>query len=131
MPVFYVRRIMDTEILASRIEKFHRSIATCLCAIPFLFALQCVVVAFFARSLVPLFEDFEVKLPIATHFILNTWYLFPFIGIATPIGVFILARKGNPNTSIITSTIVAIILFVLAQFMTIAAFLPIFRIAGL
>jgi hypothetical protein len=121
---------MNTDDLSARITRFERNVATCLCALPILFSAQCVVVAFGAPAFGAMFADFGAKLPLPTQFVLNTWRVWAAFGLVIPIGCLILARKGNSNISVIVSTTLGVLLFILAQALTVALFLPIFQLGA-
>ena len=102
---------MTTDEIRKRIERFERTIATCLCAVPLLFSVQCALVAVSAPIFGAMFADFGAALPLPTRFILNTWRLWAAFGIIVPLGSFALARRGSPNLSVIISTILGVATF--------------------
>lgn len=121
---------MESENLSARIDKFERTVATCLCAFPILFSAQCVLVALATPTFSVMFADFGAKLPEPTQFVLDTWGLWIALGVVIPVGCLILARKGNPTTSVILSTILGLVLFLLAQALTAGLLMPIFHLGA-
>ena len=121
---------MNTDDIPKRIERFERTVATCLCAVPLLFSAQCVLAAFSAPTFGAMFADFGAKLPLPTQFILDTWGLWAAFGIIVPIGCFTLARRGSPNLSVILSTILGVAIFLIAQLITGALLLPVFHLGA-
>ena len=121
---------MNDEDLVLRLERFERTVATCLCALPLLFSAQCLVVSLSGPVFAAMFADFGAKLPWLTQFVIGTWQAWALVAVAVPIASFVIARKGKTTSSIVFSTIAGIGMFLIAQVVTGAMFLPIFQLGA-
>lgn len=119
----------DNDLLA-RVSRFERNVATCLCAFPVLFSAQCVFAALAAPTFGAMYADFGAKLPAPTQFVLDTRGLWAVAGVVLPIGLLILARIGRPTVSVVVSTVLGVLVFIIAQALTGALFLPIFQLGA-
>jgi type II secretory pathway component PulF len=119
---------MNDDALISRIEKFERTVATCFCVVPFLFAAQC----FFAAIICPVFQamfaDFGSKLPVLTEWAIRTWRFWAVFAVLVPTAAIIVARKRPPAFALIFATSAGLVMFVVAQILTAALFLPILQL---
>jgi hypothetical protein len=77
-----------------------------------------------------MFVDFGSALPAVTTFVFQFRPLWLLLAIGLPIATLILSRKAQPAFSVIFSTVCGLLLFLIAQFLTYAAFLPVFQLAG-
>ena len=116
--------------LLLRIERFERTVATCLCVVPLIFSGQCLLVALGAPAAANMFKDFGAMLPAATQFVLKAWPGLALVSLLVPVFALVVARKVRPIFSVVFSTVCGFIVFLLAQFMTIALFLPIFQLGA-
>ena len=121
---------MNESELLLRIERFERTVATCLCVVPLLFSGQCLLVALGAPLAASLFKDFGSKLPGPTQFVLSAWPVLALVAVALPLVSFAIARKSSPRASVIFSTVSGLAVFVLAQFTTVALLLPVFQLGA-
>lgn len=121
---------MSEETTLQRVGAFERTVATCLCVVPFLFSAQC----FFAAMATPVFKamfaDFGSKLPGLTELVAQTWPAWAAIAVIAPIAALIVSRKAVARTSLIFSTTLGLVMFVVAQTITLALFLPIFQLGA-
>ena len=113
----------DSEISA-RITRFETVVATCLSMLPFLFAGQCLLAIGVTRTSEGMFRDFGAHLPSATQFALSWRPAWIAIAIALPLAAIVLSRIKPPVTSVVFSTAAGLLLFVIAQFLTYANWLP-------
>ncbi len=113
-----------------RVEKFERTVATCLASVPLLFSLQLLSLSLTARVFQAMFADFGARLPGWTVFVTENWYFWAAFAVITPVVSFTVARKGPARTSVIFSTIASWVSFVAAQSFTIGLFLPIFQLGA-
>lgn len=120
--------MMKEEDLVLRFERFERTIATCLCTVPILFSAQCLLAAISAPVFANMFKDFGAKLPWLTQFVIGTWQFWALVAVAVPIAALIIARKGRATFSVVFSTVTGVAIFFVAQFVTVALFLPIFEL---
>jgi hypothetical protein len=121
---------MKEDDLLVRVERFERTVATCLCALPTLFSAQCLLAALAAPVFRSMFIDFGAKLPALTQFVISVWPVFAVIALAVPIAALLIARKGRASLSVVFSTVAGISIFVIAQFVTLSLFLPIFELGA-
>lgn len=119
---------MKDEEIVLRLDRFERTVATCLCAVPFLFSAQCLVAALSCPVFATMYKDFGAKLPGPTQFVIGAWPFWALVALAVPIASLVIARKGRANFSIVFSTVFGLIVFLLAQFLTVALFLPVFEL---
>ncbi len=113
-----------------RIERFEKTVATCLCALPILFSMQCLLAAFSSPVFANMLKGFGAELPWPTQFVIITWQLWALIAVAVPVAVLKVARKGRATFSIVFSTVAGVAMFFIAQFVTAALFLPIFELGA-
>src|SRR4051812_13348945 len=121
---------MKEEDLVLRLERFERTVATCLCTLPLLFSAQCLLISLGAPVFSAMFADFGAKLPWLTQFVIGTWPLWALVAVAVPIISLVIARRGKATFSIVFSTIAGICMFFIAQLVTGAMFLPIFELGA-
>jgi hypothetical protein len=121
---------MSDEKLRLRIERFERTVATCICTISFLFGAQCLGVALSIPIFEKMFADFGSALPGVTTFVFQFRPLWLLLAVGLPLTTLILSRKAPATFSVIFATACGLLLFLIAQFLTGAAFLPIFQLAG-
>jgi hypothetical protein len=120
----------EKEELLARVERFERTVATCLSIVPMLFSAQCLVTALGVPVFSAMFEDFGAKLPAVTHFVMSARPLWAAMAICVPITSVVVARKGKASFSVIFSSIMALVMFVVAQLITLALFLPVFQLGA-
>src|SRR5690349_6391707 len=111
---------MNNEDLALRIERFERTVATCLCALPLLFSGQCLLVSLNGPVFSAMFSDFGAKLPWLTQFVISSWPVWALVAILVPISSLLVARKGRATFSIVFSTVSGLTMFLIAQIVTAA-----------
>jgi len=121
---------MKDEDLVSRVERFERTVATCLSIIPVLFATQCFFAALGCPAFESMFKDFGAKLPALTSFALSTWGFWLVFAVIAPISGIVVARKSTPKFSVIDSTVSGCVIVLVAQMLTLALFLPIFQLGA-
>ncbi len=121
---------MPDENLVVRVARFERTVATCLCSISFLFGAQCLAVALSIPVFERLFADFGSALPAPTTFVFKLRVVWLLTSIGLPVATLVAARKAQPTSSVIFSTFAGLLLFLLAQFVTFAAFLPILQLGS-
>jgi len=121
---------MSPEDLEKRLTRFERTVATCLCIVPVLFSAQCFFAALSAPTFGAMFRDFGSKLPWPTQFLLETWGIWVAVSIVIPVASGVFARKGNPHTSILVTTLLGTLIFLIAQCLTAALFLPIAQLGA-
>lgn len=121
---------MSNESLLQRVETFEKNVATYLCIVPFLFSAQC----FFAAVAAPIFEamfaDFGSKLPAWTSFVMQTWQLWAAVAVVVPILTLLVARKAKSSRALAASAAAGVLMFVIAQAITLALFLPIWQLGA-
>jgi len=123
-----VQQETNEEELVLRLDRFERTVATCLCVVPFLFSAQCLLVAISCPVFANMFKDFGAKLPWLTQFVIDTWQVWGLVGVAVPIASLVFARRGRGTSSIVFSTVSGLVVFILAQVLTVSLFLPIFEL---
>lgn len=121
---------MKEEDIFSRVERFERTVATCLSIIPVLFAAQCFFAALGCPAFESMFKDFGAKLPTLTSFALSTWGFWLVFALIAPISGIVVAQKSTPKFSVIYSTVSGCIIFLVAQTLTMALFLPILQLGA-
>ena len=121
---------MSAEILEKRFERFERTVATCLCTVPALFGAQCLTVSL----AVPMFRDmymgFGSKFPAFTAFVFDARAAWILLSLGLPGVAVFLARKKSATHAVVFATISGIVLFLVAQVVTVAAFYPILELAN-
>ena len=121
---------MSDEILEKRLERFERTVATCLCSVPALFGAQCLTVSLALPVFEEMFTGFGSKLPALTTFVFDARAVWILLAIGLPSAALFLARKKKATHAVVFATIAGIALFSVAQFVTVAAFLPVFEMAS-
>jgi|GEM_PF-5666030 len=121
---------MTTDDINARVLKFERTVATCLCILPVLFAGQCVLVAFTTPTFAVMFADFGSKLPAPTQLIMDVWPVWAATGILLPTLSVLFSRLCSPTFSVVFSTLAGLVLFLAAQFITFALLLPVFQLSA-
>jgi type II secretory pathway component PulF len=122
--------LLDYEELRSRMERFEKTVALCLCIVPVIFSAQVLFAAFTCPVFSAMFTDFGAKLPAPTRFVLSTWRFWALIGIGVPVVAVILARRAEARFAIKFSAITGIIMFIFAQCITLSLLLPIFQLGA-
>ena len=120
---------MPADDLVLRIERFERMVATCLCVVPLLFAGQCLAVVLLAPIFEEMFAGFGSKLPVATEWTLHARPLWLLMALGLPAAALVFSRRGKPTSAVMFSTVSGLVLFLVAQFLTVSLFLPIFALA--
>jgi hypothetical protein len=123
--------MLTSEDLQYRLERFERTVATCLAVVPALFSLPCLLVAVVVPTFEAMFKDFGAPLPGPTQFVLGTRVLWAIAGIAVPVATVWVARKRPAVSSVVFSTVAAVVMFFVALFVTSALFLPIAQLGEL
>lgn len=121
---------MSDEQLEKRLERFERTVATCLCTVPALFGAQCLAVSLAVPILEEMFVGFGSKLPALTSFVFGARALWVLFSLGLPATALFLARRAKATHAVVFATIAGVSLFFIAQFVTIAAFLPVFELAN-
>jgi len=111
-----------------RVDRFERTVATCLYAVPALFSLQCVGIGLSGRIFEAMFADFGSPLPALTKAVISGRLVLVVLGFAVMAFCLIYARKGRPIRSVVASTVLGLMVFFLAQAATLGLFLPIFEL---
>lgn len=125
-----IQPTMNEEELTKRIERFERSVATSLCALPGLFALQCVMATLSCPVFARLYKDNHAKLPALTDFVFRTWWLWALFSISVLVTAVVISRRGKAGFSAIFSTASGLGSFVLAQVILLAIGYPIFQLSA-
>ena len=121
---------MNEEALLLRLERFERTVATCLCTVPVLFSAQCLLAALSTRVFARMYIDFGARLPWLTRFLIGTWQVWVLLAIAVPIASLVFARKGRATSSVVFSTVAGVAMFFIAQVVSAALFLPLFELGA-
>lgn len=121
---------MDQDALLNRISRFERTVATCFCIFPILFAGQCLSVSLASPVFADMFADFGARLPTLTVFTIRTSKFWALLALALPIISIYLARKGQPPVAVVFATLSGLMLFFIAQLLTFSLFLPIFELGA-
>jgi hypothetical protein len=121
--------LLPNEGLIQRVENFERTVATCLCTVPTLFSMQCLWVALVSPAYAGMYANFGSTLPLTTQFVISMRLYWILMALAVPVASLIVARKGRTHFSLVFSTISGLAVFMLAQFLTVALFLPIYQLA--
>ena len=116
--------------LAARQTRFERTVATCLCTVPLLFGAQCLLVALAIPIFKDMFADFGSALPAFTLVVFSTRIVWIVVSVGLPAFALFTARKGNPAHAVVFATIAGILLFFIAQTVTVAMLTPVFQMAG-
>jgi hypothetical protein len=119
---------MSDDPLVQRIERFERTVATCLCMVPMLFAGQCLAVSLGIPVFQAMFADFGSPLPALTEFAFAGRPIWILLSVGIPTSAVIMARRGPPGLAVIFATVTGLLLFLLAQFVTASLFLPVFQL---
>lgn len=110
--------------------RFNRKVAFWLCAVPILFSVQCAFVAFLTPLFVEIFADMGAQLPLLTRIVVNTWGIFAGFSFLAPIAAIVLVRSRKSDLSMIVSISIGIAMFIIAQVITVALFLPFFELGS-
>lgn len=121
---------MNTDAVGQRVERFERTVALCVCVVPFLFSVQLVLVALSAPTFAAMFADFGAELPLATQVVLDRWPLGVVLGCVLPIASLVVAIKGRTRVAVVLATMSGLVAFAMAQVATMALFLPIFHLGA-
>ncbi len=121
---------MQNQDILHRVENFERTVATCLCFVPALFSTQAIVVCLGAPMFERMFQDFGSRLPALTDLAFKTRFLWLAVSLALPIVCMIVSRKKSPSFSVKFSTAAGVLLFLIAQILTYANFLPIMQLGA-
>lgn len=121
---------MSDEALIIRIEKFERTVATCICIVPFLFSVQCFAASIATPIFEDMFADFGSKLSALTEFIFRTWGVWALVSVIAPLSTLAAARFAPARLSLVISTAAGLLMFLIAQTITAALFLPIMDMAS-
>jgi hypothetical protein len=116
--------------LVLRLDRFERTVATCVGTVPLFFSAQCLFASLSCPVFADMFKENGAKLPGPTQFVIGTWQIWALVAVAGPIMTLMMARKGKPTFSVVFSTVAGIAIFLVAQFVTVALFLPIFELAA-
>ncbi len=116
--------------LLQRVERFERTVAVCLCVLPALFSLQCVGMALTVPVFKAMFADFGAPLPALTDFVLRMQVLWIAIGLLVPVLCVVRACRGSPRSAVATCTVAGLFVFFLAQFITVAMFMPVLQLGA-
>ncbi|HVU17917.1 MAG TPA: hypothetical protein VHD32_13405 [Candidatus Didemnitutus sp.] len=116
--------------LRTRVGKFEKSVAYCLCLVPCLFSAQCLCVAGMAPTYQVMFVDFGAKLPTPTVFVTDTWWVWAILGVVAPISTIVVALRARAFRSVIFSTVTGLVMFGVAQAITVSLFLPIIQLGS-
>ena len=118
------------EDLSSRVERFEKTVALCLCIVPVIFSAQCLLVSLSAPVFSEMFADFGAKLPTPTRLVLSAWPMFALIAVSVPVTAVIIARRTDARFAIKFATLTGMAMFMIAQCVTVALFLPIFQLGA-
>ncbi|PTY01662.1 hypothetical protein DB347_25405 [Opitutaceae bacterium EW11] len=77
-----------------------------------------------------MFADFGAPLPALTVFVIRFGPMWALMGAVVPVACVISARRVKPATSVILSTVLGMLLFFLAQLLTLGLFLPVFQLGS-
>jgi hypothetical protein len=122
---------MSPGSVEERIARSEKSMAFGLAMIPTVFAAQCFLVSIsFALHFEPMYADFGAQLPAITEFSLRFRLLWLILPPGVAIVALFFARKESLRFSAVFSSISGLGLFLLAQLITYAAFLPIFQLGS-
>ena len=121
---------MSDDPLLARIDRFERTVATCLCVVPVLFAAQCFFAAIACPVFQSMFADFGARLPALTELAMRTWPFWAAFAVIVPIVTFVVSRKSKPAFSLVFTTASGVVLFAVAQTLTVALFLPIIQLGA-
>jgi riboflavin transporter FmnP len=121
---------MSDEILEKRLERSERTVATCLCTVPALFGAQCLTVSLAVPVFEEMFTGFGSELPVLTTFVFGARAVWILLALGLPSVALFLARKKKATHAVVFATIAGIVLFFVAQVVTVAAFLPVFGLAN-
>jgi hypothetical protein len=116
--------------LHARVDKFERTVATCLCAMPTLFSLQSIAIGLSVPVFRALYQDFGAPLPALSHTVLTYGATWIALGLALPVICLVLARRGSPINSVVVSTLAGVFMFILAGIGTVGLFLPILELGS-
>ncbi len=111
-------------------QRFKRSLATWLCVVPFLFAAQSLLVTCNAPTFAAMFSDFGAKLPAPTQLVLDSWVLWVLVSLLLPVAALCVARLAAAGFAVFFSAACGLGMFLIAQFVTIAMFLPVFQLGA-
>ena len=105
-----------------------RTLATWLCLVPILFSAQCIFFAANTPVFKAMFADFGAPLPLPTQIALahGPWSIA--ISVIIPLTAFFFAREGNARTAVPITLLLGLLMFLFAQLVTIALFLPIYQL---
>ena len=78
-----------------------------------------------------MYRDFGAKLPMPTQFVLDTWPAWIAVGAAIPIIAWVCARKAAPDAAILLSLLLGFLMFLIAQGLTAALFLPVSHLSSI
>jgi hypothetical protein len=121
---------MSNDALIARVERFERTVAMCLCAMPTLFSLQCISLGLSGRVFRAMYADFGAKLPELTTIVIRFAPFWVLLGAAAPIVCIALALRGSARASVVTSTIVALVLFFIGSAGVVGLFLPLLELGS-
>jgi hypothetical protein len=121
---------MSDETLEKRLERFERTVATCLCTVPALFGAQCLIVSLAMPVFEEMYSGFGSKPPALTTFVFGARTVWILIALGLPSVALFLARKKKATHAVVFATIAGIVLFFVAQLVTVAMFFPVFELAN-
>ena len=119
---------MADENLILRIERFERTVATCLSAVPLFFAAPCVLLSLCVPAYERMFADFGTKLPGLTEFMFHARLLWLVLSLGLPVVAVIVARRSRPIFAVLFSTVTGFANFLIALFLAVAVSLPIMEL---
>lgn len=119
---------MSEEKPNDRKTRFERIAAVCLAFFPMLFAGQCMIIAYSVPAFESMFKDLGAQVPAITNFVFGLRWLWLTFPPAVAITAILNSQKRKARTSAVYSLGCGVFLFLLGQFLTYAAFLPIFEL---
>jgi hypothetical protein len=117
--------------LRYRLERFEKTVTMCLCIVPFIFSAQCLFVSLASPIFAAMFSDFGAKLPGPTLLVFSTWRFWAVIAVVVPVAAVIAARQTSATFSLVFSTVSGLVMFLVAQCITLSLCLPIFQLGAI
>ncbi|WP_221030528.1 hypothetical protein [Actomonas aquatica] len=116
--------------LERRHQRFARTVALCLCSLPLLFSAQLLLLWLANPIYADMFADFGAQLPAPTQWLIDYRYGLGLVGVFVPIVSVIAALQADPAKSVLLSTALGLLSFLIAQAASLAMFLPIFQLGA-
>lgn len=118
------------EALLARIDSFERTSRTCHQVVLAILSVECLLASLSTPVLAGLYEDFGAKLPPVTSLLIHSWAAWAALAVCLPIVSILVSQKRSASFSLVFSTVAGLVMFVLAQVITVALLLPILQLGA-